>query len=98
MEYITCLCWKTSKCLTATCECRDNGLHCTDLSKCSGCRNEGNVEKEEWNYSDIDSDNEDEFIIQRLYPEAVVQTYSVKKLFLKIPQNSQENICVEVSF
>ena len=30
--------------------------------------------------------------------EAVVQRCSVKKMFLKISQNSQENICVRVSF
>ena len=30
--------------------------------------------------------------------EAVVQMCSVKKVFLKIPQNSQENICAGVSF
>ena len=30
--------------------------------------------------------------------EAVAQRYSIKKVFLKILQNSQENICVGVSF
>ena len=30
--------------------------------------------------------------------EAVVQKYSVKKVFLKISQNSQENTCARVSF
>ena len=30
--------------------------------------------------------------------EAVVQTCSVKKVFLEISQNSQENICARVSF
>ena len=30
--------------------------------------------------------------------EAVVQRCSVKKAFLEISQNSQENICVRVSF
>ena len=30
--------------------------------------------------------------------EAIVQRCSVKKVFLKIPQNSQENTCVRVSF
>ena len=30
--------------------------------------------------------------------EAVVQSCSVKKLFLKISQNSQENTCARVSF
>ena len=48
---------------TSTCECRNNGPHCTDLCQCSGCENEENVENEEWNYSDIDSDDEEEFII-----------------------------------
>ena len=31
-------------------------------------------------------------------PEAVVPRYSVKKVFLKISQNSQENPCAKVSF
>ena len=30
--------------------------------------------------------------------EAITRTFSVKKLFLKILQNSQESICVGVSF
>ena len=30
--------------------------------------------------------------------EAVIQMYSVKKVFLKISQNSQENTCARVSF
>ena len=30
--------------------------------------------------------------------EAVVQRYSVKKVFLEILQNSQENTCARVSF
>ena len=30
--------------------------------------------------------------------EAVVQRYSLKKVFLKTSQNSQENTCVRVSF
>ena len=29
--------------------------------------------------------------------EAVAQTYSVKKMFLEISQNSEENTCVRVS-
>ena len=33
-----------------------------------------------------------------LYPEVVVRRCSVKKLFLKISQNSQENTCVRASF
>ena len=33
-----------------------------------------------------------------LYAEAVVQRGSVKKVFLEISQNSQENTCVWVSF
>ena len=32
-----------------------------------------------------------------LSPEAVVQRCSVKKVFLKISQNSQENTCAKVS-
>ena len=32
------------------------------------------------------------------YSEAVVQRGSVKKVFLEISQNSQENICARVSF
>ena len=63
MEYITCSCQKTSKCVTSTCEYCNNVLHCTDLCKCSECENEENVENEGWNYSDIDSDDEDDFII-----------------------------------
>ena len=59
MEYITCSCRKTSKCLTSICECRDNGVHCTDLCKYSGCENEKNIENEEWNYSDIDTTKTD---------------------------------------
>ena len=31
-------------------------------------------------------------------PEAVVQRYSVKKVFLEILQNSQKNTCARVSF
>ena len=33
-----------------------------------------------------------------LHTEAVVQRCSVKKVFLEIPQNSQENTCARVSF
>ena len=40
--------------------------------------------------------------LQRIYnfinTEAVVQRYSLKKVFLEISQNSQENTCVIVSF
>ena len=32
------------------------------------------------------------------YTEAVAQSYPVKKVFLEISQNSQENICARVSF
>ena len=31
-------------------------------------------------------------------PEAVAQRCSVKKIFLEIPQNSQEKTCARVSF
>ena len=34
----------------------------------------------------------------RGYTEAVARRYSVKKVFLQISQNSQENICIRVSF
>ena len=33
-----------------------------------------------------------------LYTEVVIQRCSVKKLFLEISQNSQENTCARVSF
>ena len=33
-----------------------------------------------------------------LLPEAVTQMCSVKKMFLEISQNSQENTCARVSF
>ena len=33
-----------------------------------------------------------------LSPEAVVQTCSVKKMFLETSQNSQENTCARASF
>ena len=36
--------------------------------------------------------------LEKLLLEAVVRRCSVKKLFLKIPQNSEENFCAEVSF
>ena len=61
--YITFSCRKTSKCVTSTCECRGNSLHCTNLCKRGACQNEGNVKNEEWNYSDIDSDDEDALTI-----------------------------------
>ena len=35
---------------------------------------------------------------ERNNPEVVVQRYSVKKVFLEISQNSQENTCARVSF
>ena len=35
--------------LKSTCECRDNGLHWTDLCKGSGCENEANIETDESN-------------------------------------------------
>ena len=34
----------------------------------------------------------------RQVPEAVARSYSVKKVFVKILQNSQENTCARVSF
>ena len=36
--------------------------------------------------------------VQSLYREAVAQRCSVKKVFLEISQNSQENNCARVSF
>ena len=35
---------------------------------------------------------------REIYTEEVVRRYSVKKVFVKISQNSQENTCVKVSF
>ena len=40
--------------------------------------------------------NEMQFLF--LYAEAVLQRCSVKKVFLEISQDSQENACVRVSF
>ena len=37
-------------------------------------------------------------LYQFLKPEAFVQRFSVKKVFLKISQNSQENTCARVFF
>ena len=37
-------------------------------------------------------------ILSPFYPELVVQRCSVKKVFLQISQNSQENACARVSF
>ena len=34
----------------------------------------------------------------KIFIEAVAQRYSVKKLYLEISQNSQENACARVSF
>ena len=39
-----------------------------------------------------------ELLSMRCNSEAVVQRCSVKKMFLEIPQNSQENTCARVSF
>ena len=36
-------------------------------------------------------------ILEELCPEAVTQSLSLKRLFLKVLQNAQENICVGVS-
>ena len=42
---------------------------------------------------------EDQYITTRkVTEEAVAQTCSVKKVFLEISQNSQENTCARVSF
>ena len=40
----------------------------------------------------------DTLIIITINTEAVVQRCSVKKVFLELTQNSQENTCVRVSF
>ena len=37
-------------------------------------------------------------LLDKLNTEAVTQSWSVKKVFLKISQSSQENICARVSF
>ena len=37
-------------------------------------------------------------IFRHLLTEAVAQRFSVKKVFLKISRNSQENTCARVSF
>ena len=39
-----------------------------------------------------------ETVLKVLRTKAVVQRSSVKKMFLEISQNSQENICARVSF
>ena len=39
-----------------------------------------------------------EILYKKQFEEAVAQTCSVKKVFLEISQNSQENTCVGVSF
>ena len=39
-----------------------------------------------------------EVLAINMCPEAVVQRYSVKKVFLEISQNSQKNTCARVSF
>ena len=38
------------------------------------------------------------FLFNKMYEEAVAQTCSVKRVFLEISQNSQENTCARVSF
>ena len=38
------------------------------------------------------------FYLSIQHSEAVVQMYSVKKVFLEISQNSQENTCTRISF
>ena len=37
-------------------------------------------------------------LVRQVYSEAVVQRCSVKKVFLEISQNSQENTCARASF
>ena len=38
------------------------------------------------------------FLFEKIVTKAVVRRHSVKKVFLELSQNSQENICVRVSF
>ena len=38
------------------------------------------------------------FMLHKYLPEAFVRKCSVKKVFLEISQNSQENTCVRISF
>ena len=38
------------------------------------------------------------FLFNKMHEEAVAQTCSVKRVFLEISQNSQENTCARVSF
>ena len=42
--------------------------------------------------------NNRETLAKHVHAEAVVQRCSVKKVFLEISQNSQENTCTRVSF
>ena len=49
-------------------------------------------------WSILDSDLKARILSSHEGPEAVTQKCSVKKLFLEISQNSQENTCPRVSF
>ena len=51
-----------------------------------------------WGNSDLKYSNSSIFLKTISKPEAVVQRCSVKKAFLEISQNSQENTCAGVSF
>ena len=97
MEYITCSCRKTSKCLTSTCECRDSALHCTDLCKCSGCENEENVENKKRNYSDIDSDDEDEFI-ETILRSSRPDVFCKKAVLKNFTKFTGKHLCLSVFF
>ena len=64
--YITCLCQKISKCLTSALNVATTVFIAQIYINVVGAKMKQKVENEEWNYGDIDSDEEDEFIIQRL--------------------------------
>ena len=48
-------------------------------------------------YSWLGSDEISDSVTRKVFSEAVAQTCSVRKLFLEISQNSQENTCARVS-
>ena len=51
-----------------------------------------------YEYKNLDFKNFMYFVTKTLQVQAVVRMCSVKKVLLKILQNSQENTCVKVSF
>ena len=59
------------------------------------------VSKEEWNdinFERLKKIDKHKNTLTDSDIEAVVQRFSVKKVFLEISQNSQENTCARVSF